>query len=126
MIEDFKRFLMRGNVLDLAVAVIIGTAFKAVVDAFVTFIVMPIIGIIGGKPTFDEYVLTINDSIIRWGSFLTALVSFLTIAATVFVMVRSFEALQARRKGDETVEPEPLTVGDELLVEIRDLLKAQG
>lgn len=127
MLEDFKAFIMKGNVLDLAVAVVIGAAFKAVADGFVNFIVMPIIGIIGGKPSFDEYYLTINDSKILWGSFLTVVVSFVVIAAAMFVVIKSFEKLQERRKsaGEET-EAAPLTVGDELLVEIRDLLKAQA
>jgi large conductance mechanosensitive channel len=125
MLADFKKFIMQGNVLDLAVAVVIGAAFKAVIDALVKFIIMPIIGIAGGKPTFDEYTATINKSVIKWGSFLTELLSFLIIAAALFVVVRSFEALQNRRKSAADVETEadPLTVGEELLVEIRDLLK---
>ena len=124
MIEEFKKFILRGNVLDLAIAVVIGAAFKTVVDAFVSYLVMPIIGIIGGKPTFDEYTLTVRRSVIRWGSFLTAVVSFLIIAAALFVMIKSFEALQARRRaGDEPVADEPLTVEGELLTEIRDLLR---
>lgn len=124
MLQEFKKFLLRGNVLDLAVAVVIGAAFNAVVQAFVKDLIMPIIGIVGGKPTFDGYTITINHSIIRWGSFLTQVVSFVIIAASLFVVIRSFEALQARRKaGEEVVEPEPLTLGDELLTEIRDLLK---
>ena len=128
MLQDFKKFLLRGNVLDLAIAVIIGAAFKSVVDAFVNFIVMPIIGIIGGKPSFDEYTITVNDSVIKWGSFLTAVVSFLIIAATLFVVIKSFERLQTMRKSAADVEEtnEPLTVGEELLAEIRDLLKGQG
>ena len=128
MLEDFKKFIMRGNVLDLAVAVVIGVAFKAVIDAFVGGIVMPIIGIIGGKPSFDSYFITINHSQIRWGTFLTTLVGFFIIAASLFVMIRSFEALQARRRSgeDDATTAEPLTVGEELLTEIRDLLQARG
>ena len=127
MLKDFRDFIFRGNVLDLAVAVVVGAAFKSVIDAFVNFIVMPIIGIAGGKPSFDEYTLTVNGSVIRWGAFLTALVSFVIIAASLFVVIRTYEALQARRRsGDEEVAPEPLTVEGELLAEIRDLLKAQA
>jgi large conductance mechanosensitive channel len=127
MLQDFKKFIMRGNVLDLAIAVVIGAAFKSVADGFVAFIVMPIIGIVGGKPSFDDYTLTINDSVILWGSFVTVVVSFVIIAAAMFVVVQTYEKLQARRKaGVEDAEPEPLTVGEELLAEIRDLLKARG
>lgn len=131
MLEEFKKFILKGNVLDLAIAVVIGAAFKEVVDAFVKFIVMPIIGIVGGKPTFDEYYVTINDSQIRWGSFVTAVVSFLIIAAALFVMIKSFEKLQSLRAdaagtSDASEEPVPLTVSEELLAEIRDLLRTQG
>ncbi|MCU1355043.1 MAG: large conductance mechanosensitive channel protein [Acidimicrobiales bacterium] len=128
MLQEFKKFILRGNVLDLAVAVVIGAAFKAVVDAFVGSIVMPIIGIVGGKPSFDAYTITINDSVIKWGTFVTAVVSFLIIAATLFVVIKSFERLQSLRKqaADTEEQNEPLTVGEELLAEIRDLLKAQG
>ncbi|QXC61323.1 large conductance mechanosensitive channel protein MscL [Aquihabitans sp. G128] len=128
MLQEFKKFLLRGNVIDLAIAVVIGTAFKAVVGALVANIVMPIVGIIGGKPTFDDYTITINDSVIRWGSFVTAVVSFVIIAFALFVMIKSFERLQDLRKGaaDTAETNEPLTVGEELLAEIRDLLKAGG
>ncbi len=128
MLAEFKKFIMRGNVLDLAVAVVIGAAFKAVIDALVADIVMPIIGIIGGKPTFNEYTITINKSVILWGTFLTEVVSFLIIAAALFVTIKSFEKLQALRKSaaDVVEEAEPLTVSEELLAEIRDLLKVQG
>ncbi len=123
MLQDFKKFLLRGNLIDLAVAVVIGVAFKAVIDALVGFIVMPIVGIIGGKPTFDEYTLTINNSIIRWGSFLTAVVSFVIIAAALFMTIRVFEKLQNLR-GSAAEEAEEPTPSEALLTEIRDLLKA--
>lgn len=127
MLQEFKKFLLRGNVIDLAVAVVIGAAFKSVIDSLVANIIMPIVGIIGGKPSFDDYTITINDSVIRWGSFVTALVSFLVIAAALFVTIKSFEKLQSlRRSGAVEEEPEPLTVGEELLAEIRDLIRAQG
>lgn len=126
MLQDFKNFVMRGNVLDLAVAVVIGAAFKAVADGFVEFIIMPIIGIVGGEPSFDAYFFTVNGSRILWGSFVTVIVQFLIIAAAMFVVVRTFEKLQERRATGEEASPEPLTVGEELLVEIRDLLKARG
>lgn len=126
MLQDFKNFVMRGNVLDLAVAVVIGAAFKAVADGFVQFIIMPIIGIIGGEPSFDAYSFTVNGSEILWGSFVTVIVQFLIIAAAMFVVVQTFEKLQARRASGEEASAEPLTVSEELLAEIRDLLKARG
>lgn len=128
MLDEFKKFILRGNVLDLAVAVVIGTAFNAVITAFVENVIMPIIGIIGGEPTFDAYVATVNGSEIRYGTFLTAVVSFLIIAASLFVIIKSFEKLQELRRSDASVdgdeeETPSLTVGEELLAEIRDLLR---
>ncbi len=126
MLQDFKRFILRGNVIDLAVAVIIGAAFNAVVQSLVRNILMPIIGIVGGKPTFDDYFFTVNKSAIRWGSFVTDVVNFLIISAAIFVAVKAFEKLQQRRMvGEEEVTDEPLTVEGELLTEIRDLLRGQ-
>lgn len=87
---------------------------------------MPIVGIVGGKPTFDDYFFTVNKSAIRWGSFVTDVVKFVAIAAAVFVAVKAFEKLQERRRsGEEEVTDEPLTVEGELLTEIRDLLRGQ-
>jgi large conductance mechanosensitive channel len=122
MFEEFKKFIMRGNVLDLAVAVVIGAAFKSVADGFVNFIVMPIIGIVGGKPSFDQYTITANKSVILWGSFVTVVISFVIIAAAMFVVVKTFNALQARRRSGQEEEAVPLTVSEELLTQIRDLL----
>jgi large conductance mechanosensitive channel len=126
MRQDFKKFILRGNVIDLAVAVIIGAAFGTVIQSMVKNILMPILGIVGGKPSFDDYFFTVNKSAIRWGSFLTDVVNFLIIAAAIFVAVKAFESLQRRRKGgEEEVADEPLTVEGELLTEIRDLLRRQ-
>lgn len=122
LLKDFRDFMMRGNVLDLAVAVIIGVAFNAVVNSFVNDVLMQIIGAIFGKPSFDDLTFTINDSVIRYGSFLTALVNFVIIAATLFVIIRAFEELQKRRPRTETPEA---AKSDEVVVleEIRELLR---
>jgi large conductance mechanosensitive channel len=120
--SDFRKFIMRGNVLDLAVAVIIGIAFNAVVNSLVNDVIMQIIAAIFGKPNFDSLTFTIGDGIIYYGKFLTALVNFLIIAATIFVIVRSFEELQKRRRGTaEELEEAPEDIV--LLSEIRDLLR---
>lgn len=127
MLEDFKKFILKGNVVDLAVAVVIGVAFAAVIDAFVSNIIMPIIGIIGGKPSFDEFTITINKSVIMWGSFVTALVNFLIIAAAIFMAVKGLEKMQNMRKTAADVEEVPeLSVSEELLSEIRDLLRTRA
>ncbi len=123
LLGDFRKFVMRGNVLDLAVAVVIGVAFNAVVNSLVNDVIMQIIAAIFGKANFDALTWTLNGGVIYYGRFLTALVNFLIIAATLFVIIRSFEEMQKRRKqsGEEVPEDEK---SDEvvLLTEIRDLL----
>lgn len=100
--NEFKEFIMRGNMVDLAIAVVIGAAFSGVVGALVSDIIMPIIGIIGGKPNFDAYYWVINGSQIKVGSFLTQLVLFVIIAAVIFFfIIKPLNALLALRKKPE-------------------------
>lgn len=102
MVKEFRDFLMRGNIVDLAVAVIIGGAFGAVVTSLADNIIMPIIGIFGGSPDFSENDFTINGSVFGWGAFLTAVISFLIIAASVFfLVVKPMNALMERIKRGE-------------------------
>ena len=121
MLKGFKDFLMRGNVVDLAVAVIIGTAFAKVVEAFVT-VVMDLIGKLGGTPDFSKF----RPGGVAVGGFLTALVSFLIVAAAVYfiVVVPMNHLAQLRKRG---VEPEPEAPSEEiiLLQEIRDALRVR-
>jgi len=107
MFAGFKKFLLRGNVVDLAVAVVIGAAFGAVITSFVTDILTPLIAAIGGKPDFSALVLTINNSAIRYGVFLNALISFLLIAAAIyFVVVAPLNAWTERRqRGQAPADP---------------------
>jgi large conductance mechanosensitive channel len=133
---DFKAFIMRGNVLDLAVAVVIGAAFKAVIDSLVNDVITPIIGAIIGKPNFNSLVVNLRgcttsskgarvcNGAVAYGSFLTSVFNFLIIAAAIFVMIKTFERLQNIRKRDGGEEAEPLA-SDEvvLLTEIRDLMR---
>ena len=87
MIKGFKEFLLRGNVIDLAVAVIIGAAFTAIVTSFVTNIVTPLIAAVVGKPDFSALVLHVHGGIITYGNFLNALISFVLIAAVVYFVI---------------------------------------
>ena len=127
LFEDFRKFINRGNMIDLAVAVVVGAAFKSVVDSFVANIIMPIIGALGGKPDFGKLLFTINESQFHYGRFLTDVISFLIIAAAVFVVVKVFETMQRMRRTRD-VEEVPDELSDEavLLSEIRDLLRAQS
>jgi len=87
LLADFKKFILRGNVVDLAVAVVIGTAFAAVVNALVTDLLTPVIALIFGKPSFQDLSFTINNSHFLYGDFLNAAITFLSIAAAVFFFV---------------------------------------
>jgi large conductance mechanosensitive channel len=125
MLKGFRDFLMRGNVVDLAVAVIIGVAFGAVVAAFATDFIGGIIGAIGGTPDFGNAGVTVNDSKIVYGSTINALINFAIVAAAIyFFVVAPMQALAARRGRADADTPAP---SDEavLLTEIRDLLAAQ-
>jgi large conductance mechanosensitive channel len=125
MLKGFRDFLMRGNIVDLAVAVVIGVAFGAVVAAFATDFVGGIIGAIGGTPDFNDAGVTVNDSKIVYGSTITALINFVIVSAAVyFVVVLPMQSL-AKRRGDAEDTPAP-TDETVLLTEIRDLLAAQG
>jgi large conductance mechanosensitive channel len=125
MIREFREFLLRGNVVDLAVAVILGAAFGAVVTSFVDDILMQLIAMVGGEPDFSGLTFTINDAEFRYGAFLNAVVAFVIIGAAIFfLVVKPVNALLARRKAG--LEPEPEAVPEDvvLLGEIRDLLRA--
>jgi large conductance mechanosensitive channel len=109
MLKGFKEFIMRGNVIDLAVAVVIGAAFGAVVTAFVTDVLTPLIAAIVGKPDFSAFVANLNGSEIKYGLFLNALISFLLIAAAVyFTMVAPMNAFKARQARGQA-PPDPTT-----------------
>ena len=105
MVKDFKQFLLRGNVVDLAVAVVIGAAFGAVVTALVADLLTPVIAAIFGKHDFSALTFTINGSTFRYGAFLNAVIAFVSIAAAVFFfVVRPINALMRRRR-TEPVDP---------------------
>lgn len=120
-VDEFKAFVLRGNVLDLAVAVVLGTAFGAVVSAFTDGVLMAFVAAVVGEPNFDEVIWELGDGEILIGTFLTAVVSFLLVAAALFVVLRV--AARVRPAQKEPVEEAPAP-SDEvvLLTEIRDLL----
>lgn len=107
MIKDFKKFILRGNAVDLAVAVVIGAAFGAIVTSVVKGLITPLIGLIGGQPDFSDYKFTVNDTKFLVGDVLNAIISFLLIAAVIFFLViQPINKLMARmQKGEESPEP---------------------
>ncbi len=107
MLKDFKSFLLRGNVVDLAVGIVIGAAFGAVVTALVADLITPIIAAIIGKPDFSALQFTINGSVFKYGSFLNALLAFVSIATAVFFfVVQPMNAMMARRKTNPDTDSE--------------------
>ena len=136
MVKEFREFISRGNVVDLAVGVIIGGAFGAIVKTLVDQVVMPPIGLITGGVDFSQLKIVLKaadaaakkpEVAILYGAFINTVIQFLIIAAVIFLIVKAINSLQ-RKKVEEAAEappPEP-TVSEALLGEIRDLLKAKA
>ncbi len=121
MLRDFRKFVMRGNVLDLAVAVILGAAFGLVVSSFTNDVLMQFVAAIFGKPNFNSVTFGVGDATVFIGKFLTALINFVIIAFALFLIIRTFEKLQSMRgAADEAEDPSPEV---ELLIQIRDELR---
>jgi large conductance mechanosensitive channel len=121
VVKEFKDFIMRGNVIDLAVAVVVGAAFTQVVNSFAKDVLMQVVGIFTGKPDFTGLTVTIHKSEIRYGSFLTALVNFVIVAVAMFVVIKAINTMQHLRSRDEIEEAQLTEV--ELLTQIRDALQ---
>ena len=99
MLKEFKDFLMRGNLVELAVAFVMGLAFAALITTFVDSLIMPIVAMIIGKPDFGDLTFTINDAVFRYGAFITAVIQFVAIAAAVFFfVVKPVQMMMARRQ----------------------------
>lgn len=122
MWEDFKKFALKGNVLDLAVAVIIGTAFGKIVSSLVEDIIMPAVGIMLGGFSVEDWTYTLNGAELRYGVFTQSVIDFFIIAFSIFMVIRLFTSLKRKKDVPADEEPEVLDKKEELLVEIRDLL----
>jgi len=116
LLKDFRDFINRGNIVDLAVAVVLGLAFAAVVTSFVDDILMQIVAAIFGQPDFSTLTIDLGDSVVRYGAFLNALISFVIIAFAVFLVVKAYNAMKA-----ESDDSGPTEI--DLLTEIRDELR---
>ncbi|MCL4803728.1 MAG: large conductance mechanosensitive channel protein MscL [Anaerolineae bacterium] len=122
MIKEFKEFILRGNVMDLAVAVIIGGAFTAIVNSLVNDIIMPVIGVLLGGVDFSSLAVQVGDATITYGNFIQAIINFLLIALVLFLLIRTMNNL-SRKKEDAPAPPPGPTAEEKLLAEIRDLLR---
>jgi len=123
MLKEFRQFLLRGNVVDLAVAVVIGAAFTAVVNSMVKDLITPLIAAIGGKPDFSKLSFTLHGSVFYYGDFINAVISFLIVAAVVFFFVvkpinHLVKLANRGKSADASVDPQL-----EVLQQIRDELK---
>ncbi len=130
MLKGFKDFVLRGNVVDLAVAIVIGAAFGTLVKAFVEDILTPLIAMLFGQPNFSQLTFTINKSTFHYGSFINAVITFLFVAAGIYFFVvvplNKIAEIRARRIARGEPDPEPKPEDIQLLEQIRDLLKAQS
>ena len=125
-LEEFKTFAMRGNVMDLAVGVIVGGAFSAITTSLINDIIMPVVGIFVSEASFADLSVTIGGAQITYGNFIQAVVNFLIMAFVVFCMVKAVNRV-ARKKEVAPPPPPPEPSNEEkLLTEIRDLLKEKG
>ncbi len=123
LFNEFKDFINQGNAMDLAIGVIIGAAFKGIVDSLVNHIIMPIIGVLTGGVDLSSMVLKIGEATISYGLFLNAIINFLTITLVIFLIVKSLSKLK-RKKAEEAEEP---AIAEEVLLlrDIRDSLKKE-
>lgn len=129
MWKEFRDFINRGNVVDLAVAVIIGGAFGAIISSLVNDIIMPLIGLLMGGVDFASLAVQVGDAQVLYGSFIQAVVNFVLIAFVLFLIVRGFNKMQeSRAKEEEEAPPPPPEPSPEekLLAEIRDLLREKS
>jgi large conductance mechanosensitive channel len=129
MMSEFKKFAMRGNVVDLAVAVVIGAAFGRIITSFVNDVLMPPIGLLLGGVDFTEFIWTLKEAsgeaaavTVNYGIFIQNIVDFTIIAFAIFMVIRAFENMKKKEEAKPSPPPEP-NAEEKLLTEIRDLLK---
>lgn len=123
--EEFKQFIARGNVMDMAVGVIIGGAFSAITTSLINDIIMPLLGILTGSISFASLSITVGPAVITYGNFIQAVLNFLVMALVVFCMIKGLNTLHRKKEeapSEEPAPPEP-SPEEKLLIEIRDLLK---
>jgi large conductance mechanosensitive channel len=124
MLKEFRNFLLRGNIVELAVAFVMGVAFAAVVTSLVDNLVMPVVAMIIGKPDFNDLTFTINDAVFRYGAFITDVIQFVAIAAAVFFfVVRPLDSIMARVR---TLAEEGISDEERRHQELLAALRARG
>ena len=125
-LREFKEFAMRGNVMDLAVGVIVGGAFSSITTSLINDILMPVIGIFVSEASFADLTVTVGSAVVAYGNFIQAVINFLIMAFVVFCMVKGINRLSRKKEEAPPPPPPPAPSQEEkLLTEIRDLLKEQ-
>ena len=122
-LDEFKKFILRGNVIDLAVGVVIGASFAKIIDSLVADIFMPIVGFITNGVNIAGLSTTYGEVTLRYGNFLQASINFVIIGFCLFMVVKGMNVLQSRMKKEEAAKPPEPSASEKLLTEIRDLLK---
>ena len=123
-IQEFKDFAMRGNVMDLAVGVIVGGAFSSITNSLINDMIMPIVGIFVGEASFADLQIQVGGAVITYGNFIQAVLNFLILAFVVFCMVKAVNRLTNKKEAPKAVAAPPAPSAEaKLLTEIRDLLK---
>lgn len=122
ILKEFKEFAMRGNVIDMAVGVIIGGAFGKIVSSLVDDVIMPVIGVLTGGVDFSKLSLMVGDAEVKYGMFIQNIIDFLIIAICIFSMIKVMNSISAKKKEEPAAPAEPSNE-EKLLSEIRDLLK---
>ena len=127
MWKEFKEFILRGNVVELAVGLVMGSAFTAIVNSLVEYIIMPFIAGVAGSASVESLAFTFNGSPIKYGFFLQAIIDFLLIALVLFFAIKGLNTLTRtlRREEEELDEEPPVPTAEDYLKEIRDLLAGQ-
>ncbi|MEG7334761.1 large conductance mechanosensitive channel protein MscL [Bacillus subtilis] len=125
MWNEFKAFAMRGNIVDLAIGVVIGGAFGKIVTSLVNDIIMPLVGLLLGGLDFSNLSFTFGDAVVKYGSFIQTIVNFLIISFSIFIVIRILNGLRRKKEAEEEAAAEAPDAQEELLKEIRDLLKQQ-
>ncbi|MBC1398657.1 large conductance mechanosensitive channel protein MscL [Listeria fleischmannii] len=123
--QEFKDFALKGNVLDLAIGVVIGAAFGKIVSSLVDNIIMPLVGMILGGVSFSDLHVVVGSADLKYGLFIQSVVDFVIIALSLFVFIKVLIGLTKRRKEEEEAAPEEVNKSEEYLKEIRDLLQAK-
>jgi len=121
LLKEFREFAIKGNVVDLAVGVIIGTAFGKIISSLVADIIMPLIGIMIGGVHYEDLVIEVGDAQITYGKFINNVLDFIVIALVIFLMVKAINHFRRQAEGEPKAAPPPRQ--EQLLEEIRDLLK---